>query len=88
MKGDYTNKKKRMRHTYEIHAILSSIYCINETTVKDEDIKRLIEYALYRVYKESCTVMKEYCKDKEKSNVKPDLKALLISETYFDKYSK
>lgn len=39
MKGDYTNKKKRMRHTYEIHAILSSIYCINETTVKDEDIK-------------------------------------------------
>lgn len=39
MKGYYTNKKKRMRHTYEIHAILSSIYCINETTVKDEDIK-------------------------------------------------
>ena len=88
MKGDYTNKKKRMRHTYEIHAILSSIYCINETTVKDEDIKRLIEYALYRVYKESSTALREYCKDKEKSDVMPDLKALLISETYFDKYSK
>ena len=88
MKGDYTNKKKRMRHTYEIHAILSSIYCINETTVKDEDIKRLIEYALYRVYKESSTQMKEYCKNKEKSDVMPDLKALLISETYFDKYFK
>ena len=88
MKGDYTNKKKRMRHTYEIHAILSSIYCINETTVKDDDIKRLIEYALYRVYKESSTQMKDYCKDKEKSDVMPDLKALLISETYFDKYSK
>ena len=88
MKGDYTNKKKRMRHTYEIHAILSSIYCINETTVKDEDIKRLIEYALYGVYKESSTQMKEYCKGKEKWDVMPDLKALLISETYFDKYSK
>ena len=88
MKGDYTNKKKRMRHTYEIHAILSSIYCINETTVKDEDIKRLIEYALYRVYKESSTALREYFKDKEKSDVMPDLKSLLISETYFDKYSK
>ena len=83
MKGDYTNKKKRMRHTYEIHAILSSIYCINETTVKDEDIKRLIEYALYRVYKESSTQMKEYCKDKEKSDVMPDLRMLLASETMY-----
>ena len=83
MKGDYTNKKKRMRHTYEIHAILSSIYCINETTVKDDDIKRLIEYALYRVYKESCTQMKVYCKDKEKSDVMPDLKMLLASETTY-----
>ena len=82
MKGDYTNKKKRMRHTYEIHAILSSIYCINETNAKDEDVKKLIEYALYRVYKESCTQMKEYCKDK-KSDVMPDLNNLLISETYF-----
>ena len=65
MKGDYTNKKKRMRHTYEIHAILSSIYCINETTVKDEDIKKLVEYALYRVYKEGCSVMKEYVRTKK-----------------------
>ena len=39
MKGDYTNKKKRMRHTYEIHAILSAIYCINETTSQDEGRK-------------------------------------------------
>ena len=83
MKGDYTNKKKRLRHTYEIHAILSSIYCINKTTVKDEDIKRLIEYALYRVYKESSTQMKEYCKDKEKSDVMPDLRMLLASETTY-----
>ena len=65
MKGDYTNKKKRMRHTYEIHAILSSIYCINETTVKDEDIKRLIEYTLYRVYKESSTQMKNIARTKK-----------------------
>ena len=85
MKGDYTIKKKTMRHTYEIHAILSSIYCINETTTKDEDIKRLIEYALYRVYKESSTALREYCKDKEKSDVMPDLIDLLISETYYIK---
>ena len=53
MKGDYMNKKQRMRHTYEIHAILSAIYCINETTTKDADITKLIEYALFRVYKDS-----------------------------------
>ena len=63
--------------------ILSSIYCINQTTVEDENIKKLIEYALYRVYKESSTQMKEYCKDKEKSDVMPDLKMLLASETTY-----
>ena len=53
-----------------------------------KELKKLIEYALYRVYKESSTALREYCKNKEKSDVMPDLKALLISETYFDKYSK
>ena len=86
MKGDYTNKhKKRMRHTYEIHAILSAIYCINETTVKDEDVAKMIEYALFRVYKDSPVQMREYCNGKEKSDVMPDLIDLLISETYYIK---
>ena len=85
MKGDYTNKKKkRMRHTYEIHAILSAIYCINETTVKD-DVAKLIEYALFRVYKDSPVQMREYCNGKEKSDVIPNLIDLLISETYYIK---
>ena len=39
------DKKRIMRHTGEIHAILTAIYCINEATAKDEDIARLIEYA-------------------------------------------
>ena len=86
MKGDYTNKKKkRMRHTYEIHAILTAIYCINETTVKDDDIAKLVEYTLFRVYKDSPVEMREYCNGKEKSDVMPDLIDLLISETYYIK---
>ena len=85
MKGDYTNKKKRMRHTYEIHAILSAIYCINETTTKDEDVAKLIEYALFRVYKDSPVEMRAYCQGKKKSDVMPDLIDLLISETYYIK---
>ena len=36
------DKKRVMRHTDEIHAILTAIYCINETTAKDEDIAKLI----------------------------------------------
>ena len=86
MKGDYTNKhKKRMRHTYEIHAILSAIYCINETTVKDEDVAKMIEYALFRVYKDSPMKMREYCNGKNKSDIMPDLIDLLISETQYIK---
>ena len=46
------DKKRVMRHTDEIHAILTAIYCINETTSQDEDVAKLIEYAFYRVYKE------------------------------------
>ena len=85
MKGDYTNVKRRMRHTYEIHAILTAIYCINETTTKDDDIAKLIEYALFRVYKDSPVEMREYCNGKEKSDVMPDLKMLLASETTYVK---
>ena len=83
MKGDYTNKKKRMRHTYEIHAILTAIYCINETTAKDEDITKLIEYAFYRVYKEGVYDLKQICAQKQKSDVMSDLLLLLDCETEY-----
>ena len=74
-----------MRHTYEIHAILTAIYCINETTAKDDDIAKLIEYALFRVYKDSPVEMRAYCQGKKKSDVMPDLKMLLASETTYVK---
>ena len=79
------DKKRIMRHTDEIHAILTAIYCINETTVKDDDIAKLVEYTLFRVYKDSPVEMREYCNGKEKSDVMPDLIDLLISETYYIK---
>ena len=75
------DKKRVMRHTDEIHAILTAIYCINETTAKDEDIAKLIEYAFYRIYKESVYSLKELCAQKQKSDVRPDLLLLLESET-------
>ena len=78
------DKKRTMRHTDEIHAILTAIYCINETTMKDEDIEKLIEYAFYRVYKESVYNLKELCDKKEKSDVIPDLMLLLESETEYN----
>ena len=77
------NKKRTMRHTYEIHAILTAIYCINETTTKDEDIAKLIEYAFYRVYKEGVYNLKELCAQKQKSDIMPDLLLLLESETEY-----
>ena len=75
------DKKRVMRHTDEIHAILTAIYCINETTTKDEDIAKLIEYAFYRVYKEGAYELKEFCSEKQKSDILTELKMLLKAET-------
>ena len=77
------DKKRIMRHTDEIHAILTAIYCINETTTQDEDVAKLIEYAFYRVYKEGVYDLKELCAEKQKSDVMPDLLLLLDSETEY-----
>ena len=75
------DKKRVMRHTDEIHAILTAIYCINETTAKDEDVAKLIEYAFYRVYKEGVYDLKELCAEKQKSDIFVELKMLLEAET-------
>ena len=75
------DKKRVMRHTNEIHAILTAIYCINETTAKDEDIAKLIEYAFYRVYKEGVYDLKELCSQKQKLSIITELAMLLESET-------
>ena len=77
------DKKRVMRHTDEIHAILTATYCINETTAKDEDVAKLIEYAFYRVYKEGVYDLKKLCTDKQKSGVMPDLMLILQSETEY-----
>lgn len=75
------DKKRVMRHTDEIHAILTAIYCINETTTKDEDVAKLIEYAFCRVYKEGVYDLKELCVDKQKSDILTELAMLLEAET-------
>ena len=75
------DKKRVMRHTDEIHAILTAIYCINETTAKDQDIAKLIEYAFYRVYKDGVYDLKELCSKKQKSDILTELKMLLEAET-------
>ena len=77
------DKKRIMRHTDEIHAVLTAIYCVNETTAKDEDVAKLIEYAFYRVYKEGVYDLKELCSRKQKSGVMPDLTLILESETEY-----
>ena len=75
------DKKRIMRHTDEIHAILTALYCINETTAKDEDIAKIIEYAFYRVYKEGVYDLKELCEEKQKSDILNELAMLLEAET-------
>ena len=75
------DKKRTLRHTDEIHAILTAIYCINETTSQDEDVAKLIEYAFYRVYKEGVYNLKELCAEKQKSDIMSNLLLLLESET-------
>ena len=76
-------EKRTMRHTDEIHAVLQAIYAINETETRDNDITKLLDYIFYRVYKESTTKLKQYCYEKQKSAIMPDLRLLLQSETEF-----
>ena len=71
------DKKRVMRHTDEIHAILTAIYCINE----NEDIAKMIEYAFYRVYKEGVYDLKELCSEKQKPDILTELKMLIEAET-------
>ena len=78
------DKKRIMRHTDEIHAILTAIYCINQTTNNDDDVAKLMEYAFYRVYKEGIYDLKQICAQKQKSDVMSDLLLLLDSETEYD----
>ena len=78
------DKKRIMRHTDEIHAILTAIYCINETPNQDEDIAKIIEYAFYRVYKEGVYDLKELCAEKQKSDIIDELKMLIEAETEID----
>ena len=78
------DKKRIMRHTDEIHAILTAIYCINETTNQDEDIAKIIEYTFYRVYKEGVYDLKELCAGKQKSDIIDELKMLIEAETEMD----
>ena len=78
------DKKRTMRHTDEIHAILTAIYCINETTDKDKDVAKMIEYAFYRVYKEGAYNLKEFCAQKQKSDIMSDLLLLLKSKTEYE----
>ena len=78
------DKKRVMRHTDEIHAILTAIYCINETSAKDEDVAKIIEYAFYRVYKEGVYGLKELCAEKQKSDILTELKMLIEAETEMD----
>ena len=67
---------------------MTAIYCINETTAKDEDVAKLIEYAFYRVYKEGVYNLKELCAQKQKSDVMPDLALLLECETTLNSFKK
>ena len=78
------DKKRVIRHTDEIHAILTAIYCINETTAKDESIAKLIEYAFYRIYKEGVYKLKELCSETQKSDILTELKMLIEAETEMD----
>ena len=59
-KQEKTNASRLRNTRYFEHNLL---YQWN--TVKDEAVAKLIEYALFRVYKDSPVEMREYCNEKE-----------------------
>ena len=74
-----------MKNTKEMQAILTAIYCINQTGNKDEDIRKLCEYAYQRCFNANHRMILLCTIGKSKESIMPELDEIL-KDTNFKKY--
>ena len=77
-----------MRHLKEIKTILATIYCINQTTSNDEDIRLICQYAFDRILDSNTNMLTLCCLGLKKEAIMPDILNLLEEETDYIKFKK
>ena len=75
-----------MKNTKEMQAILTAIYCLNQTGNKDEDITKLCEYAFNRCTNVNYRFIGLHLINKTKDEIMPEINELLDGETNYKKY--
>lgn len=75
-----------MKNTKEMQAILTAIYCINQTGSKDEDITNLCEYAFTRCTNVNFRFIGLHLINQTKEQIMPEVNKLIDGETNYKKY--
>ncbi|MBQ7764881.1 MAG: hypothetical protein IJ458_01285 [Clostridia bacterium] len=77
-----------MRNLKEIKAILTAIYCINQTGTNDEDIGLICQYAFDRILNSNTNMLTLCCAGFTKVGVMPEIEKLLEEETNYIKFKE
>lgn len=75
-----------MKNTKEIQAILTAIYCINQTGNKDEDIRKICEYTFQRCLNANHRMILLCTIGKSKEQIMPEVNQILEHDTQYKKY--
>lgn len=76
-----------MKNTKEINALITAIYCINNTNGnEDKDIKNLCRYIFFNCTNGNPNMLDVLCVGMTKETMLPYLMELLGEETQFKKY--
>lgn len=76
-----------MKNTKEVRAILTAIYCINQTSEhKDEDLAMICDYAFRRLLDANTNLLGLCCIKKTKEDLMPEILQILSEETQYMKY--
>lgn len=76
-----------MKNTKEARAILTAIFCINQTSEhKDEDLAMICDYAFRRLLDANTNLIGLCCIGRKKEDLMPEILQILSEETQYMKY--
>ncbi len=76
-----------MKNTKEVRAILTAIFCINQTSEhKDEDIAQICDYAFRRLLDANTNLIGLCCIGQTKDELMLEILQILSEETQYIKY--
>ena len=75
-----------MKNTKEVKAILTSIFCLNRTSEKNEHIDKVCDYAFRRLFGANTNLLSLACIGQSKEAMEKQVQDLLEQETEFNKY--